>query len=207
MRTEKVSIGANKYEICAVRGKVLSAQKHSETHISGGSTGGQFNGSVATNITSYTTTTQEFFLELPDGSEKSYSINTISLPMRPGHEIEVFTVYRLGQKSGNFFALKNHSAHSCALLSPFKLSGFYDFYPRYKRVLISLMIFIIMAAFLYSAFQSDPIGTGIVAVFAVLVGLIVIPALVRLSFIQWKAASFLNNPKVRSFINDESCRS
>lgn len=207
MRKEQVSIGASRYEICAVRGKVLSAQKHSETHISGGSTGGQFNGSVATNVTSYTTTTQEFFLELPDGSEKSYSISTMSLPMRPGHEVEVFTVYRQGQKYGNFFALRNHSARSSAFLSPFELSGRYEFYPRYKRILISLVIFIIMAAFFYSALQSDPIGTGIIAFFAFSAGLLFIPALVRVSFIRWKAASFLSNPKVRSFINDESCRS
>jgi len=94
----------NEYKFTSETGIVLSQSKFSETHVSGG---GSSRGGVRVNST--VVTNHDIWLQKEDGTELSFHIEGVKIPLREGQKVTFVQVGSKDSKQTELVALVNHN--------------------------------------------------------------------------------------------------
>ncbi|GAB2488662.1 hypothetical protein [Algoriphagus taiwanensis] len=101
------------FELYSFSGMVEESGKNMETKVSGGGGGGATyqgtGGTAPVTITSRTIVHDQVFLVNKEGKEKSFQLQDFHLAARKGNQLTVFWGIKSGDKTGYYFAVKNHS--------------------------------------------------------------------------------------------------
>ncbi|MDQ6988810.1 MAG: hypothetical protein Q9M19_02930, partial [Mariprofundaceae bacterium] len=102
-------------EFKVTTGELIGQDRHSETTVSGGAT---INGH-SSGVSSYTTTTQDFWLRLDNGKELNIRLSNEDLVMRTGQRISVVYVRNKTSNGDYYYAIiANHASDTYRDLSP-----------------------------------------------------------------------------------------
>jgi hypothetical protein len=92
---------------------VEESGKNMETKVSGEGGGGATyqgtGGTAPVTITSRTVVHDQLFLVNLEGKERAFQLQDFNLAARKGNQLTVFWGIKAGEKSGHYFAVKNHS--------------------------------------------------------------------------------------------------
>lgn len=101
------------FELYHFTGIVEDTAKNMETKVSGGGGGGATyqgtGGTAPVTITSRTVIHDQLFLVNSDRKERAFQLQDFNLAARKGNLITVFWGIKSGDKTGYYFAVKNHS--------------------------------------------------------------------------------------------------
>ena len=101
------------FELHAFTGVVEDSGKNMETKVSGGGGGGATyqgtGGTAPVTITSRTVIHDQLFLVNSEGKERAFQLQDFHLAARKGNLLTVFWGIKSGDKTGYYFAVKNHS--------------------------------------------------------------------------------------------------
>lgn len=107
---ESFKIREQEFELFSYTGEVLSQDKFSETHISGGGGGGTHGHSTNVRISSRVITKHDFWLKTDDGKEEPIQLVGHEVPLREGQRVTVVYVKSATKENGIPAMIINHSA-------------------------------------------------------------------------------------------------
>jgi len=184
---EDLIIDGQVFEFTVVTGEILSQNKFSETHVSGGGGGGAHGHSSNISISSRAITKHEFWIKTDDGKEKAIQLEGHDIPLREGQRISVISLWEKKMQRGYTAMLINHtSGDVIKLLDIQRLSqlkaGFKDKFIWWVSLLSAGAGFIIAKS---SHFRNDDAGAvaliaGVASFFLVgIIGLIMHPKILK----------------------------
>jgi len=107
---ENLKIGNQEFEFFSYTGEVLSQDKFSETHVSGGGGGGAHGHSRDVHVSSRVVTKHEFWLKTDDGKEVSVQLTGHDIPLREGQRVTVVYMQNVQFDTGYAALLINHTS-------------------------------------------------------------------------------------------------
>jgi len=113
---EDLIIDGQTFEFTVVTGDILSQNKFSETHVSGGGGGGTHGHSSNISISSQAITKQEFWIKTDDGKEKSIQLSGFDIPLREGQRISIVNMWDKEKEVYWHVCLVNHTADDYFIL-------------------------------------------------------------------------------------------
>ena len=112
MDSDEVNIGEKTIVTFKTRGEVIDNSKQEVTHVTGGGGGGGGGVVKVAPVTSYTTTSHEYWIKREDGIEECYTTNDSDLPLRTGQIITIISTGLKGSGTSYVMLVVNHSSRT-----------------------------------------------------------------------------------------------
>lgn len=150
-----LTINKNTFSFDSITGEVLSQNKFSETHVSGGGGGGSHGHTRSVSISSQAITKHEFWIKTDDGREEAIQLSGADVAIREGQRISLITIWNPSKDTGYYAMLVNHTAQTKDFLLDYAKLGYKNQYKVAKAGwgtwLIGIALIAMIAGPVYSS--------------------------------------------------------
>ena len=123
-----LTINKNTFSFDSITGEVLSQNKFSETHVSGGGGGGSHGHTRSVSISSQAITKHEFWIKTDDGREEAIQLSGADVAIREGQRISLITIWNPSKDTGHYAMIVNHTAQTKDFLLDYAKLGYKNQY-------------------------------------------------------------------------------